>query len=100
MFRVSITIGAMARTRGSPVAAVSQVVQPRFDPPETMKSLTGTFHSSLVNACKASIALTTLLTIGNKSGQLSSLSFRYRTNVSAISASSFLPSNSGCFGTP
>ena len=72
MFSVSITIGAMARTRGS-AAPVSHVVQPRFDAPETTKPFTSAFHSSFENACKASIALTRLLVIGNKRGQ--SLSF-------------------------
>src|SRR5437762_2893118 len=89
MLSVSITSGAMALTRGS-AAPVSHVVQPRFEPPETMKSFTGFFHSCLANSCKASIARTRLLTIGNKSGQLSSFVFRWRTKVSAMRASSFL----------
>ncbi len=67
-----MTIGAIALTRGSP-AAVSQLVQPRFDPPVMRKLSTGSFHSCLLNSCKASMALTTLLTMGNSSGQFSSL---------------------------
>ncbi len=71
-----MTIGAIPLTRGSPVAAVSHDVQPRFEPPVTMKSLTGSCHSFLLNACSASIALMTLLTIGKRRGQLSSLVLR------------------------
>ena len=68
MFSVSITRGAIAFTRVSPVAAVSQLVHPRLDAPVTTKCLTSNFHSSLANAWIASIDLTTLLTIGKSSG--------------------------------
>ena len=94
MLSVSITSGAIAFTRGSE-APVSQVVQPRFDAPETTKFLISCCHSAWACACSASIAFTRLLTIGNNRGQLSSPVSRYRTNVSAIRASSFLPSNRG-----
>ncbi len=70
-----MTIGAIARTRAS-AAAVSHVVQPRLDAPETMKLSTGRFHSLAPNACSASIALTTLFTIGKSRGQFSSPVFR------------------------
>ena len=70
-----MTSGAMALTRGS-AAPVSQLVQPRFEPPVTTKPLIGSFHSTLLKACRASIALTRLLTMGKSSGQFSSFVFR------------------------
>ena len=70
-----MTHGAMALTRES-AAAVSQDVQPRFEPPLTTNDFTSVFHSSLANACRASIARTRLLAIGNSSGQSSSSVFR------------------------
>ena len=67
-----MTIGAMAMTRSS-TAPVSQVVQPRFEPPVTTNCLTSGLPSSFAHAWTASIARTALLTIGNSSGQSSSL---------------------------
>ena len=47
---MSITRGAMARTRGS-TAALSHVVQPRFDAPETTKRSIFCPNSFCANAC-------------------------------------------------
>src|SRR5215204_862659 len=88
MLSVSITIGAIALTRLSPVAAVSQLVHPRLDAPVTTNDLTSKFHSFLANSWSASIAFTTLLTIGNRSGQEPSFVSRYLTKVSAMRVSS------------
>ena len=66
-----MTIGAIAMTRSS-TAPVSQVVQPRFEPPVTTNRAAG-LPRSLAHACTASIARTALLTIGKSSGQFSSL---------------------------
>src|SRR5262249_56924075 len=69
-----------ARPRGLPplprrsTAPVSQVVQPRFDPPATTKCLIATRPPSAEarNAVAASIALTALLTIGSRATQVAS----------------------------
>ena len=67
-----MTMGAMALTRASQ-APVSQVVHPRFEPPETTNQRTVTFHSFWAKACRASIARTRLLVMGKSSGQVASL---------------------------
>jgi hypothetical protein len=64
MFSASMTIGASATTRGS-TAAVSQVVQPLFEPPVSVKRSSGAPHSRSLAALLASNARTTLLTIGS-----------------------------------
>ncbi len=65
-------MGAMATTRLS-TAAVVQVVQPRFDPPATMKFATVNLPpaSLFMNSWTASIAFTALLVIGRRAGQRS-----------------------------
>ena len=61
---MSITAGAMATTRGS-TAAVSQVVQPRFDPPETTNLRSSGNPCSRTASWVASMARTADLVIGN-----------------------------------
>src|SRR5438270_310686 len=60
---MSVTAGAQAFVRVCD-AAVSQVVHPRFDAPDTTHDFSSVFHSFCQNACSASFAGTTLLTIG------------------------------------
>ena len=71
---MTITIGAIAITRSS-TAPVSQVVQPRFEPPVTTKRSAG-LPRPFAHACRASMARTALLTIGKSNGQSSSLVWR------------------------
>ena len=56
-------MGTIPMTRGS-AAAESQAVTPRFEWPSTMNRLTGAGSSEAVSASTASIARTTLLTMG------------------------------------
>src|SRR5882724_4772837 len=106
MFNMSITNGTIAITRLS-TAAVVQVVQPRFDPPQTTNSSTLTFPPSGVaqNDVTVSIARTALLVIGSRAGHLGSPVRRNLSQVYAISESSVRlcvsPANtSGSLGTP
>ena len=52
--------------------AVSQVVQPRFEAPVSVKFLIPSDHSFPANSCTASMPRTALFTIGNNSGQVPS----------------------------
>jgi len=97
MFNISKTIGAMAFTRGS-IAPVSQVVQPRFEAPETTNRSIFLPNSFWVTACTTSIPRVAALTIGKSSGQVASPVRTYCSKVYAISASSLRPSYSGWFG--
>ncbi len=62
-----MTIGTIATTRLS-TAPVSQVVQPRLDPPATTNVFTSTLPPSSLarNSVTVSIARTALLTIGSR----------------------------------
>ena len=88
-FRTSITIGTIATTRLS-TAPVSQVVQPRFDPPATTNLLTGNSPpaSLAITAVIVSIARTALLTIGLRAGQVGSPVLKYWIHVYATRSSS------------
>ena len=73
----------MAMTRLS-TAAVAQVVQPRFDAPETTKLATLCAPPprwTPRTAVMASIARTALLVIGSRAGQFSSPVRRYLSQV-------------------
>ena len=71
MLRMSMTIGAMATTRESPVAAVIHVVHPRLDTPFTTKRpLRQGNDLRAANSSMAFMALTTLLVMGKMSGQV------------------------------
>ena len=72
-FNASITVGMIAITRLS-TAATSQVVQPRFEPPETTNwsIFTRPPASLAMNSCIASIARTPLLTMASLTSQKSS----------------------------
>ena len=93
---MSITAGAIATTRVS-TAAVVQVVQPRFDPPETTKRFTGSAPPSALadHAVTASIARTAALVIGSRSGHFSSPVRRNLSHVYAIRSSSLRGLRSG-----
>ncbi len=90
MLKVSITMGMMARMRSS-VAAVSQVVQPRFEAPVTTKSSIWIDPASSVlrNACVASIAAMADFTIAVCTTQSGSRSSIARTHDCAIRSSSY-----------
>src|ERR1051325_10397457 len=88
MLSVSITMGAMATTRGS-TAAVVQVVQPRLEAPETTKVFTVKGVGSLARkSVTASMARTAAFVIGRRAGQKSSPVRRKRSHVYAIRESS------------
>src|SRR5438046_1544006 len=72
-FTTSITMGITATTRGS-TAPVSQVVQPRFDPPATTNLFTAVLPpcSLASSSVMVSIARTALLTIGSRGSQVGS----------------------------
>jgi hypothetical protein len=91
MFSMSMTIGAMPATRAS-AAAVSQVVQPRLDAPETTKRTGFAPPPAPAKACTASIARTADFAIGNSNGHSRSPVLRYSLKVKAMSASSLRPS--------
>jgi hypothetical protein len=76
MFSMSMAIGAIATTRVS-TAAVSQLVRPRFDSPETTKRSIRWSNSCSAKLWRASMARRALFTIGNSSGHVGSLLFKY-----------------------
>lgn len=80
MFNTSITMGAHPRTRGS-AAAVSHVVQPRFEAPVRKKRSTFFESFSAVNACTASIPRIAARVMGRSAGQVSSFVSRYCLKV-------------------
>src|SRR5687767_3105870 len=86
---MSMTAGAMATTRLS-TAAVVQVVQPRFDAPETTNRETFWLPPSAdaAKALTASMARTALLVIGSRAGHFSSPVRRYLSHVYAMKSSS------------
>ena len=72
MFSMSMTIGAMALTRGSPEAAVSQVVHPRFETPFTTKCVTCRpfFRRESTSCCTASMARMAVFVMGKSKGHV------------------------------
>ena len=69
MFSTSITIGAMATMRLSPVAAAIHVVQPRFDTPFTTNRSTAlAVRRCAASSLTASMALSALLAMGKSRG--------------------------------
>src|SRR5262245_45357375 len=100
-----MTMGTMATTRLS-TAPVSQVVQPRLDPPATTKDFTSTLPplSLASRAVTVSIARTALFTMGSRGIHVGSPVSMNLTQPSASKSSSDrgLPSSlrtSGWFGT-
>src|SRR5262245_35655971 len=105
MFNKSIDRGMMPTTRLS-TAAVVQVVQPRFDPPQTTNVSTLALPPSGLprKVVIVSIARTALLVIGKRNGQRVSPLFMNLAQGKAMIASSvrFWPSpanTSGWLGT-
>src|SRR5262252_6199747 len=105
IFRTSITQGIIAITRLS-IAAVVQVVQPRFEPPATTNRSTFTLpHSGLPQkAVMVSMARTAALVIGKRAGHFLSPVRRNLSQLQAIKESSVRPSvspanTSGWLGT-